>query len=131
MGIRGLTIIMAALLTTAGAAEEMGDAAAGETAFKVCTTCHAVGEGARNRVGPVLNGVIDRQAGTYPDFRYSAAMVEAGENGLIWTPESLSQFLHAPRELVPGTRMSFAGIEDQAEIDNIIAYLKTLPGAPE
>lgn len=131
MGIRSLTIMMVALLTSASTAEEMGDAAAGETAFKVCASCHAVGEGARNRVGPVLNGVIDRQAGTYPDFRYSSAMVEAGEGGLIWTTEKLSEFLHAPKELVPGTRMTFAGIQDQAEIDNIIAYLKTLPGAPE
>lgn len=131
MGIRSLTILIGLLLTSASSAQEAGDAAAGETVFKKCMTCHAVGEGARNKVGPVLNGVVGRQAGTFPDFRYSEAMVKAGADGLMWTPEDLAKYLAAPKEVVPGNKMAFAGLKDQADIDNVIAYLATLPAPPQ
>jgi len=119
---------------TAGA-QEVGDAAAGEAVFKKCVACHAVGENARNRVGPQLNGVVGRQAGTVEGFRYSPAMVKAGEEGLIWTPESLAGYLHAPKEFVPGNKMAFVGLKEQADLDNVIAYLITfspdyVPAAP-
>jgi cytochrome c2 len=131
MGIRSLTILIGLLLTSAASAQQAGDAAAGETVFKKCMTCHAVGEGARNKVGPVLNGVVGRQAGTFPDFRYSEAMVKAGADGLMWTPEDLAQYLAAPKEFVPGNKMAFAGLKEQADIDNVIAYLATLPPPPQ
>ena len=131
MGIRSLTILIGLLITSAASAQEAGDAAAGETVFKKCMTCHAVGEGARNKVGPVLNGVVGRQAGTFPDFRYSEAMVTAGAGGLMWTPEDLAKYLAAPKEFVPGNKMAFAGLKDQADIDNVIAYLATLPAPPQ
>jgi cytochrome c len=76
-------------------------------------------------MGPHLNDVVGRQAGTGEGFNYSRAMVEAGENGLIWTPETLSPFLESPREHVPGTKMAFGGVKDEAERANIIAYLLT------
>lgn len=127
MGIRSLVILIGALLTSAAPAQEMGDAAAGETVFKKCMSCHAVGEGARNKVGPVLNGIVDRQAGTFPEYRYSPAMVKAGEDGLVWTADELAKFLASPKEHLPGTKMAFAGLKEQADIDNVIAYLATLP----
>lgn len=131
MGIRTLAILIGVLLTSASSAQEVGDAAAGEAVFKKCITCHAVGDNARNKVGPVLNGVEGRTAGTFPEFRYSEAMVKAGEGGLTWTPENLAKYLHAPKELVPGNKMSFAGLKEQADIDNVIAYLATMPATPQ
>ena len=131
MGIRSLVILMGLLLTSASSAQQPGDAAAGETVFKKCMTCHAVGDGARNKVGPVLNGIVGRPAGTFPEFRYSEAMIKAGADGLVWTPEELAKYLHAPKEFVPGNKMAFAGLKDQADIDNVIAYLATLPAPPQ
>jgi cytochrome c len=129
MGIRGVTILIGLLLASASmsSAQEAGDATAGATVFKKCMGCHAVGEGARNKVGPVLNGVVGRQAGTFPDFRYSDAMVKAGEGGLTWTAENLAKYLHAPKDVVPGNKMAFPGLKEQADIDNVIAYLASLP----
>jgi cytochrome c len=131
MGIRTLAILMGVLLTSASFAQEAGNASAGEAVFKKCMGCHAVGENARNKVGPVLNGVVGRVAGSLPDFRYSEAMVKAGTDGLTWTPENLAKYLHAPKEVVPGNKMSFPGLQDQADIDNLIAYLATMPATPQ
>jgi cytochrome c len=88
--------------------------------------CHAVGEGATNRVGPVLNDVFGRVAGTFEGYKYSKAMVDAGAGGLVWTPETMAQFLHKPKDFVPGTKMTFAGIADETAIKNLEAYLLTL-----
>ena len=130
MSIRSLVILMGLLLTSVSSAQQPGDAAAGQGVFQKCMACHAVGEGARNKIGPVLNGVVGRQAGTFEGFRYSQAMVKAGADGLVWTPETLAKYLHSPKELVPGNKMNFAGFKEQADIDNVIAYLATLP-APQ
>ncbi|MEQ1899172.1 MAG: cytochrome c family protein [Devosia sp.] len=112
-----------------------GDPLAGETVFKKCAACHAVGEGAKNKVGPELNELMGRVAGTALDYNYSQAMIDAGAAGLIWTPESLVPWLHKPKEAVAGTKMTFAGLGEQADIDNVIAYLLTfspdyVPSAP-
>lgn len=131
MVIRSLAILIGVLLTSASSAQEVGDAVAGEAVFKKCMTCHAVGEGARNKVGPVLNGIVGRPAGTFPDFHYSPAMLKAGEDGVIWTPENLAKYLLAPKEFVPGNKMAFPGLKEQADIDNVIAYLATLPAPPQ
>lgn len=109
-----------------GAALAQGDAEAGKNEFKKCMACHAVGEGATNRVGPVLNNVFGRVAGTFEGYKYSKAMIDAGAGGLTWTHDTLKQYLHAPKDLVPGTKMTFAGMKDDAAIDNLLAYLLTL-----
>ena len=97
--------VAAALAVTlaAGSAYAQGDAEAGKNEFKKCMACHAVGEGATNRVGPVLNDVFGRVAGTYEGYKYSKAMVDAGAAGLIWTPETMAEFLYKPKDFVPGT----------------------------
>ncbi len=79
--------------------------------------------------------VFGRVAGTYEGYKYSQAMVDAGAGGLIWTEETIGHFLHKPKDFVQGTKMTFAGITDQAAIDNLLAYLLTLspnyvPAAP-
>jgi cytochrome c len=110
----------------AGGALAAGDAEAGKAEFKKCAACHAVGEGATNRVGPVLNDVFGRVAGTFEGYKYSQAMVDAGAGGLVWTPETMAKFLHKPKDFVPGTKMSFAGLAKEDAIANLEAYLLTL-----
>ena len=107
-----------------------GDAAAGGNVFKKCKSCHAAGEGATNKVGPVLNNLLGRTAGTAPGFRYSKAMAEAGKKGLVWQQDTLSDFLHGPKAFVKGTKMAFAGLKKQEDIENLIAYLATFSSQP-
>ncbi len=99
----------------------------GETLFRQCKSCHQIGEGAKNRVGPKLNGVIGRAAGAVDDFRYSKAMQEAGEAGLVWDAVSLEEFLSDPRGYLKGTKMTFNGL-DQDEIPAMLAYLGSFDG---
>lgn len=115
-----------AVSLAASSAYAQGDADAGKNEFKKCMACHAVGEGATNRVGPVLNDVFGRVAGTFEGYKYSKVMVEAGAGGLVWTPETMAQFLQKPKDFVPGTKMTFAGIADETAIKNLEAYLLTL-----
>ncbi|WP_108462898.1 c-type cytochrome [Devosia naphthalenivorans] len=96
------------------------DLEAGKKVFNKCMACHAVGENAKNKLGPVLNGVVDRSAGTIEGFRYSSAMQESG---LAWDTETLSEFLKAPKVVVPGTKMNFPGLKSDEEVANVIAYL--------
>ena len=99
--------------------------AAGERAFRACQTCHEVGDGARNKTGPHLNDLFGRTAGTIDGFRFSRQFVAAGAEGLVWTPETLHDFLMKPRDYIKGTRMSFAGYRDEGDIAAVTAYLQT------
>ena len=118
-------LFLAALLSTVALAGQSNaqDAAAGELVFAKCKACHVASED-KNKVGPSLNGVIGRVAGTHEAFKYSAAMTDAGKGGLIWDEAKLTEYLHAPKAIVPGTKMSFAGLKDDGDIANVIAYLK-------
>jgi cytochrome c2 len=102
-----------------------GDPAAGEKVFKRCSSCHAVGEGAKNKVGPELNELFGRVAGTLPDYKYSQAMIDAGAGGLVWNPETVGPYLHDPKGHVKGTKMAFPGLKKDDEVANVIAYLAT------
>jgi cytochrome c len=99
--------------------------AAGETAFRQCSTCHEIGEGAKNKTGPHLNDLFGRQAGSVDGFRYSKPFADAGEGGLVWTEETVHDFLMQPRDYIKGTRMSFRGFRDEADIAAVIAYLQS------
>lgn len=107
------------------AQDAAGDPEKGERVFRKCMACHAVGEGAENKVGPVLNDIIGAKAGAHEDFAYSDAMVAKGEEGLVWDEETLAAFLEKPRDYVPGTKMSFAGLRKEEERADVIAYLAT------
>ncbi|MDQ0133546.1 cytochrome c [Neorhizobium galegae] len=100
-----------------------GDAAAGATVFKKCATCHIV-DSDTNKVGPSLNKLFGRKAGTHPNFAYSTGMKEAGDGGLVWDEATLRDYLHNPKAKVKGTKMAFVGVKDEQEITNLIAYLK-------
>lgn len=97
----------------------------GEDVFKKCRACHDVGPDARNKVGPVLNGLFGRKAGTIEGFSYSEANRKAGESGWIWTEDKMVSYLENPRETMPGNKMAFAGLRDEQDRRDLIAYLKT------
>ena len=100
--------------------------AAGEQVFKKCKACHQVGDGAKNKTGPVLTGIVGMPAGAVDGFKYSKAMSEAAEGGLVWTEDELSAFLSKPKKYMKKTKMSFAGLKKQDDIDAIVAYLKSV-----
>jgi cytochrome c len=110
-----------AVVASAGAASAAGDAAAGEATFRVCKICHRIGEDAKNFVGPELNGVVGRKAGSVPGYNYSDAMKNSG---LTWDEATLTKYLRSPREVVPGTKMAFPGMQGDQDVANVIAYLK-------
>jgi len=120
-----LAIVMAAVLALGTASASAEELEHGEKVFKQCLACHAVGENAKNKIGPVLNGVFGRTAGTLPDFKYSKAMMDAGAGGLVWSEKVLFEYLHKPNAYVKGTKMAFAGIKSDEDIKDLIAYLLT------
>jgi cytochrome c len=111
----------AALVFTAHAIPARADAASGKNDFSVCTACHsATGS---DGVGPHLNGVIGRKAGSVSGFNYSRAMKQAD---IVWNDQNLAAFLADPQTAVPGNHMPFSGLQDATQRADIIAYLKTL-----
>lgn len=98
-----------------------GDAAAGEKVFKKCKACHLVDE-AKNKVGPHLVNLFGRQPGSIEDYKYSSKMVEFGE-GKVWDAELVGEYLAAPKKVVKGTKMAFAGLKKDEDVANVIAYL--------
>jgi cytochrome c len=115
-----------ALCAVSGAANAQGDVAKGENSFKKCKICHQVGDTAKNGVGPQLNGIVGRKAGTAEGFAYSPAMKAEGEKGLVWDDASLAKYIENPKDFVPQNKMAFVGIKQEAERADVIAYLKTL-----
>lgn len=110
------------------AAEEMAApdpelVAAGKKVFRKCKACHQVGEGAKNRVGPILTGIVGHPAGQVEGFKYSNALKDMADDGLVWNAENLKAFLADPRGFMKGTRMSFAGLRKDKDLDAITAYL--------
>ena len=126
-----LIVLAAVAAATVAAPSAAQDVAAGEKVFNKCKACHMVGDGAKHRVGPSLNDVFGRTAGTADGYRYSKAMVEAGEGGLEWNAETISEYLADPRSYVKGNKMPFAGLKKDEDIANVIAYLKTFSAAEE
>lgn len=112
---------VAAAVATAASAAEMpaGDPARGAKVYERCEGCHSID---RDRVGPRHKGLIGRKAGAVPGFAYSPAMKNAG---LTWDEATLDRFLQGPTRLVPGTRMGFAGVPNDQDRADLIAYLKT------
>lgn len=109
----------ALFLTTAAASAQ--DLAAGEQSFKKCLPCHAVGDGAANKVGPQLNGLDGRKAGTAPDYSYSDANKDSG---MVWSEAVFKEYIANPMAKIPGTKMAFPGIRNATEVNNLWAYLK-------
>jgi cytochrome c len=120
-----------ALSMTGGAGHaQNGDAEAGKEVYQSCSGCHEVGQGAKNRVGPHLNGLFGRVAAGLDDFKYSKSFKRAGAGGLEWHAETLDVFLENPRAMTSGTRMSFSGVKDAQDRANLIAYLRLFSDDP-
>lgn len=101
--------------------------AAGEKIFRQCKACHQVGDGAKNRVGPILNNIVGHPAGQVDGFKYSNVLMEMADDGLIWDEANLKAFLADPRGFMKGTKMSFAGLRKDGDLDAITAYLASNP----
>src|SRR5271167_4968266 len=97
------------------------DVAAGEQSFKKCLACHSVGEGAKNKIGPELNGLDGRKSGTVEGFNYSDANKAAA---ITWGEATFKEYIKDPRGKIPGTKMVFAGIKNEQEVNDLWAYLK-------
>ncbi len=115
-----LSALVALSITAAASTAMAQDAAAGKTSFNKCLACHAIGEGAKNKVGPELNGLDGRHSGTAPDYNYS----DANKNsGITWNEAQFKEYIKDPKAKIPGTKMAFAGIKNQKEIDDLWAYV--------
>jgi len=116
------TLAIAALAVVAMTQSALAqDLAAGEQSFRKCFPCHSIGEGAKNKVGPELNGLDGRHSGTAADYGYS----DANKNsGIVWSEATFKEYIKDPRAKIPGTKMIFPGIKNEKEVDNLWAYLK-------
>jgi cytochrome c len=115
--LSALVIIASSAAATAALAQ---DAEAGKTSFNKCLACHAIGEGAKNKVGPELNGIDGRKSGTAADYNYS----DANKNsGITWNEAQFKEYIKDPKAKIPGTKMVFAGIKNEKEVNDLWAYL--------
>jgi cytochrome c len=121
---KGLMIVtataLAAIAVSASAAFAQ-DVTAGERQFNKCLPCHAVGPDAENKIGPQLNGLDGRHSGTAPNYSYSDANMNSG---IVWDEASFKEYIKNPAAKVPGTKMAFAGIKNEQDINDLWAYLK-------
>ena len=118
--MKSLVLASLTIAATMGMANAQ-DLAAGEQSFRKCSPCHSVGEDARNKVGPELNALDGRKSGTVADYSYSDANKTAA---ITWNEASFKEYIQNPMAKVPGTKMAFAGIKNEAEIANLWGYLK-------
>ncbi len=124
MPIIGRMIIAMAMLVMTMMTMPMGahaqDVKSGEAVFRQCAACHTL-EAGKNKIGPSLHGLFGRKAGTVDGFTYSEAMKNSG---ITWDEKTLTEYLRAPKKMVPGTKMTFAGIKNDAKLQDLITYLK-------
>lgn len=128
--------ILAALLLTLStalpaSADLIGDPARGATLFdRQCKACHQIGDGATNRIGPVLSNIFGRRAAAVPGFTYSKSIARMGSDGLTWTLQTLDAYIENPKALVSGTRMNYRGMKDAADRADLLAYLRDYSDQP-
>ena len=112
--------LMILTVTATASAAMAQDVAAGKSSFNKCLACHAIGEGAKNKVGPELNGLNGRKSGTVEGYSYS----DANKNsGITWNEAVFKEYIKDPKAKIPGTKMAFAGIKNETEINNLWAYV--------
>jgi cytochrome c len=114
-------LIVAAVLSVVSAGAALAqDVAKGEIAFHKCLPCHSIGDDAQNKVGPELNGLDGRHSGSVPDYDYS----DANKNsGIVWDEAKFKEYIKDPRGVIPNTKMTFAGIKNEQEINDLWAYV--------
>ncbi|WMT71185.1 cytochrome c family protein [Bradyrhizobium sp. Ash2021] len=114
-------IFVAVLATIAAGKARAQDAAAGEKVFGMCKACHQIGENAKSAVGPVLNGVIGRKAGSVAGYSYSDANKDSG---ITWDEATFREYIRDPKAKVPGTKMIYAGLKDEQKTNDLVAFLR-------
>jgi cytochrome c len=115
-----LSALVVIASTAAASAAFAQDVAAGKSSFNKCLACHAIGEGAKNKIGPELNGLDGRKAGTVEGFSYS----DADKNsGITWNEAEFKDYIKDPKAKIPGTKMAFAGIKNEKEVDDLWAFI--------
>ena len=113
-------VIAAVILTASTGVTLAQDVEAGESSFKKCMPCHDIGDDAKNKVGPELNGLDGRKAGTAEGFNYS----DANKNsGITWSEATFKEYIKDPRAKVPGTKMIFPGVKNEKEVNNLWAFV--------
>ena len=120
------TLLLPLLLALQACSPSADKPVDGAAAFRKCASCHQVGANAHGGFGPQLNGLFGRRAGATADYAYSDAMKQSG---IVWNDQTLAAFLRAPEKVVPGTRMRFWGIHDDAEIAALLAHLRSYQDA--
>ena len=118
--MRGLLFITLLVVACSGEVRTQ-DAVAGEKVFAVCKACHQIGENAKNVVGPTLNGLIGRKAGSVPGYSYSVANKDSG---ITWDESTFREYIKDPKAKIPGTKMIYAGLKDEKRTTDLIAFLK-------
>ena len=118
--MRGLLFITLLIVACSGEVRAQ-DAVAGEKVFAVCKACHQIGENAKNVVGPTLNGLIGRKAGSVPGYSYSVANKDSG---ITWDESTFREYIKDPKAKIPGTKMIYAGLKDEKRTTDLIAFLK-------
>jgi cytochrome c len=117
--LRAVTIVAA--MSTMSAMASAQDLDNGKSVFNKCRACHQIGEGAKNLVGPVLNGLIGRKAGTIEGFNYS----DANKNsGITWDDATFREYIKNPKAKIPNTKMVFIGLSDEKDAEDLLAFLK-------
>jgi cytochrome c len=117
LSLSALVVIASSALATSALAQ---DAAAGKTSFNKCLPCHAIGEGAKNKVGPELNGIDGRKSGIAEGYSYS----DANKNsGITWNEAQFKEYIRDPKAKIPGTKMAFAGIKNDKEVNDLWAFI--------
>lgn len=118
--MRRLVFVSILVVVTVGQASAQ-DVTAGEKVFAACKACHQIGENAKNGVGPALNGIIGRKAGSVAGYSYSAAN---RDSGITWEEATFREYIKDPKAKVPGTKMIYAGLKDEKKTSDLIAFLK-------
>jgi cytochrome c len=113
-------IVTAALIAASSVSSVAQDAQKGASVFNVCLVCHAIGPGAQNKIGPELNGLDGRKAGTAPNFDYS----DANKNsGIVWNEATFKDYIKDPKAKIPDTKMIFAGVKNEQQVKDLWAYI--------
>ena len=126
--MRSLMLAAAALALAPFGGAVAQDAEAGQRVFNQCRACHTIDAGGRNGVGPNLHGLVGRKAGSIEGFRYSASMKEKAEGGLTWTEESLRTYIANPKAVVPAGSMSYPGLKNEQQLNDLLVYLHQAAG---